>query len=311
MFRLAHLSDIHLGPLPDLNYRQLMSKRITGYVNWHRNRRAFLHDTVINAIVSDVQAAAPDHIAVTGDLVNLALDIEIETARQWLSLLGPPRDVSVVPGNHDAYVPGAFDKACRAWGAYMTSDGTAPPVDRRSFPYLRERNGVALIGVTSARATGPFMANGFFREDQSHRLGLLLDETGKKGLFRIVMIHHPPVRNAVAAHKRLFGIGNFQNTVRWHGAELVLHGHSHLPSTHFIDGPGGPVPVIGVAAAGQSPGGDKPPAQWNLLEIEKRRRGWYIGLTRRGTTGPATPVGTISSVDLAGTRTAEETAVRS
>ena len=38
MFRLAHLSDVHLGPLPDVSYRQLASKRITGYLTWHRNR---------------------------------------------------------------------------------------------------------------------------------------------------------------------------------------------------------------------------------------------------------------------------------
>ena len=50
----------------------------------------------------------------TGDLVNLALDGEIEMARLWLETLGAPQDVSVVPGNHDAYVPGAFDKVCRS-----------------------------------------------------------------------------------------------------------------------------------------------------------------------------------------------------
>ena len=116
MFRLAHLSDIHLGPLPDIAYRQLVSKRILGYVNWQRNRRRFLHDGVIDAIVDDMKANAPDHIAVTGDLVNLALDREIELARLWLETLGDPHDVSVVPGNHDAYVPGALDRICRAWG---------------------------------------------------------------------------------------------------------------------------------------------------------------------------------------------------
>ena len=78
MFRLAHISDIHLGPLPDVGYRDLVSKRITGYVNWHRNRRQFLHDSVIDAILDHLKAADPDHLAVTGDLVNLALDVEIE-----------------------------------------------------------------------------------------------------------------------------------------------------------------------------------------------------------------------------------------
>ena len=133
----------------------------------------------------------------------------------------------MVPGNHDAYVPGAFDKICRSWGAWMTGDGLAAPADRHAFPYMRVRGKVALIGVSTARATAPFMANGFFREDQSHRLGALLDKAAGHGLFRVVMIHHPPVRNAVGQHKRLFGIGNFQKTVARHGAELVLHGHSH------------------------------------------------------------------------------------
>lgn len=301
MFRLAHLSDIHLGPLPDVAYRDLASKRITGYVNWHRNRRRFLRDNVIDAIVADMKAAEPDHIAVTGDLVNLALDIEIDMARQWLELLGTAEDVSVVPGNHDAYVPGAFDKVCRSWGAWMTGDGAGPPVDRQTFPYLRVRGNVALIGVTSARATAPFMANGYFREAQSHRLANVLDATGKQGLFRIVMIHHPPVRGAVGPHKRLFGIRRFQKTVLEHGGELVLHGHSHLPSLFTIPGPDGrQVPVVGVAAAGQAPGGLKPAAQYNLIDIWGEKGNWAVRLTRRGLAGIAMPPVEILSADLIG-----------
>ncbi|GLS32077.1 3',5'-cyclic AMP phosphodiesterase CpdA [Mesorhizobium albiziae] len=300
MFRLAHLSDVHLGPLPDVAYRDLVSKRITGYVNWHRNRRQFLHDSVIDAIVGDIKASGANHIAVTGDLVNLALDIEIDMAKQWLELLGNPHDVSVVPGNHDAYVPGAFDKVCRAWGNWMTGDGANPPRDRDAFPYLRLRGNVALIGVTSARATAPFMATGYFREGQSRRMARLLDATGAKGLFRVVMIHHPPIRNAVGPHKRLFGIGRFQKTVLRHGAELVVHGHSHLPSLYTIAGKDGTVPVVGVAAAGQAPGGSKPAAQWNQLDISGDRDNWTLRLTRRGLTGASMPPVELSSQDLLG-----------
>ena len=64
-----------------------------------------------------MHAAEPDHIAVTGDLVNLALDDEVEAARGWLETVGPPDLVSVVPGNHDAYVPGALARVRKAWGA--------------------------------------------------------------------------------------------------------------------------------------------------------------------------------------------------
>jgi 3',5'-cyclic AMP phosphodiesterase CpdA len=301
MFRLAHISDIHLGPLPDVTYRDLASKRMVGYVNWQRNRRHVMQDGTLNSIVADIKANAPDHLAITGDLVNLALDGEVELARLWLDTLGQPHDVSVVPGNHDAYVPGAFDRVCRSWAAWMTGDDPTVSADRHLFPYMRVRGQVALIGVSTARATAPFMANGFFREDQSHRLGSLLDDAGRRGLFRVVMIHHPPVRNAVAQHKRLFGIGNFQKTVSRHGAELILHGHSHVPSLYSIGGKGkAQVPVVGAAAAGQAVGGSHIPAQWNLLEISGEPSAWMLRLIRRGLSGPTIPVGEISRTDLLG-----------
>lgn len=134
MFRLAHISDVHLGPLPEITYRDLVSKRVVGYVNWQRNRRKFLHDGIIDAILNDMRVHTPDHVAVTGDLVNLALDAELEIARLWLEALGNPHDVSVVPGNHDAYVPGAFGKCCRAWQRWMSGDDQTIPVSRDTFP---------------------------------------------------------------------------------------------------------------------------------------------------------------------------------
>jgi 3',5'-cyclic AMP phosphodiesterase CpdA len=298
MFRLAHISDVHLGPLPDVSYRDLASKRVLGYVNWQRNRRRHMHDAVIDTIVADVKANAPDHLAVTGDLVNLALDGEIEMAKHWLETLGSPHDVSVVPGNHDAYVPGAFDKVCRSWAAWMSGDGVNTPVDRNAFPYLRVRGNVALIGVSTARATAPFMANGFFMEGQAERLGKILGDTAGQGLFRAIMIHHPPVRGAVPQHKRLFGIARFHKIIRRHGAELVLHGHSHLPSLFFIGGRGVRIPAVGVAAAGQAPGGKHPAAQYNLFDIDGEKGNWRIRLTRRGLTGPSIPPSDLQTLEF-------------
>lgn len=298
MFRLAHLSDIHLGPLPDLAYRDLVSKRITGYINWRRNRRANLHEGVIDNIVDDIKASTPDHIAVTGDLMNLALNGEVTLARLWLETLGNPNDVSVVPGNHDAYVPKALDKACAAWGPWMHGDSQPEAARRGTFPFMRVRGDVALIGVSSARATAPFMASGFFGEQQAERLGAMLDSAHAQNLCRVILIHHPPVRGAAPTHKRLLGIGLFQKTMRKHGAELILHGHTHLPTTYRIDGRDGQVPVVGVAAAGQAPNGSKPAGQHNLLEIERSDAGWRIELTRRGITNTNALVHTIATETL-------------
>ncbi len=114
-----------------------------------------MHGTVLDTLIGDMQAQKPDHIAVTGDLVNLALNLEIDIAHDWLSRLGNPDDVSVVPGNHDAYVPGALDKSCRKWEPWMRGDGIDNHGNRPQFPYMRVRGPVALIGVSSARATAP------------------------------------------------------------------------------------------------------------------------------------------------------------
>lgn len=286
MFRLAHLSDVHLGPLPDVSYRQLASKRITGYVNWHRNRAKTFNDGALSAIVADIKANAPDHIAVTGDLMNLALDDEIAFSTRWLETLGPSHDVSVVPGNHDAYVPGALHKASLAWRPWTNGeDGWAAENDN-GYPYVRLRGPLAIIGVSSARATAPFLATGSFSGLQARRMGKLLDRAKSQGLCRVVLIHHPPVRGAAPAHKRLFGISTFQQAIARHGAELVLHGHTHLPTEYWIGGKHGQVPVIGVAAAGENRGVHKPLAQWNQFEIDGSDGDWRIELTRRGLTGP-------------------------
>ena len=223
-----------------------------------------------------MKANAPDHVAVTGDLVNLALDQEIELARLWLETLGNPHDVSVVPGNHDAYVPGALDRVCRAWGPWMSGDDAKalgrPQVLPLSAHPRQRRADRRHIGARHRALHGQRLLP---RETSRAGWARLLDATGKRGLFRVVMIHHPPVRNAVPQHKRLFGIDNFQSTIRRHGAELVLHGHSHLPSLHWIDGKtrarcrwsASPPPARRRAAR-------KPAAQYNLIDISGEPGAW-------------------------------------
>ena len=289
MFRLAHISDPHLGPLPDPTLRQLASKRIFGYVNWRRNRKGVMTSDTLDTLIDDLQKQAPDHLAVTGDLVNLALPKEIANARKWLDTLGDPETLSVVQGNHDAYVPRSRLKAEKAWAPYMTGD--RPDESDQRFPYLRIRDKVALIGVNSARATMPLMATGYFRFKQANRLATLLDHCKEQGLFRVVMIHHPPCRNATHWHKRLIGASRFRNVIKQHGAELVLHGHTHLATKATLPGPSSTVPVICVPSASQGPGSHKPAARYNLFEISGEPGNWQCRLTERGYQ-PGQPAGT-------------------
>jgi len=304
LFRLAHLSDIHLGPLPAVKRRELLSKRVVGYANWRLNRKGEMNDMFLDRLVEHVQAAKPDHIAVTGDLVNLALPEELKLARAWLDTLGDPKDVSAVPGNHDTYVPGALKEIIDLWQPYMTGD------DRRTgnpFPYLRERAEIALIGANSGRATAPFMATGTFRSKQAKETTALLRSAQDDGKFRVVMIHHPPFKNATIWNKRLIGSSKFRAMIADVGAELILHGHTHIQSIEEIDGPDGPVPVIGVPSASKAPrderkdgeeGSNRPGARYNLFSISGEPGSWECGMEEFGFRDGSETVELIESRDL-------------
>lgn len=229
----------------------------------------------LHALTTAIRAKEPDHIVVSGDLTNLALPAEFDQTRVWLSQLGSAASVSVIPGNHDAYVRGALAEGFISWAPWVTGDNGKPARSNDDFPFARVRKQVQIIGCSSAVATPPFVAAGHFGEKQADRLSRMLQIGGQEGLFRIVMIHHPPVRHATLTRKRLYGIARFQSVIAKHGAELILHGHTHLPQRHFIDGPSGQVPVLGVPAASETPGHNKPPGAFNLFEIGRNSTGTY------------------------------------
>ena len=141
MFALAHLSDLHLGPLPLPRPVELVSKRILGFLNWHLRRHAYHLTETYQAIAGDMLTRQPDHIAVTGDLVNIALEQEFAPARGWLDRLGPPDRVTFVPGNHDIYVRATAQCAGRSFGACMQGDG-AQDGTACAFPFVRRRGPV-------------------------------------------------------------------------------------------------------------------------------------------------------------------------
>jgi 3',5'-cyclic AMP phosphodiesterase CpdA len=277
MFTLAHLSDPHLAPLPAPRWNELIGKRVTGYINWQRRRR-FIHDPAVLAkIVADLKSQSPDAIAVTGDLTNIALPQEFVVGRAWLASLGAPADVTVIPGNHDVYVPAAGLLVDRQWRPYMSEDD-----ETAGFPFVRRRGPLGLIGVSTGVPTPPFFATGLIGNEQLAALALTLDELKAEKLFRVVLIHHPPVSKA-ARHKRLLDANILLHVIAEHGAELVLHGHDHLHMLNWLDGPNGTrVPAVGVPSASAAWGMSKDAAAYNLYAIDGAPGAWTCEMISRG-----------------------------
>jgi 3',5'-cyclic AMP phosphodiesterase CpdA len=281
-FTLAHLSDPHLPPLPALRLSDFAGKRALGYLNWTRNRHRYQRRDVLDALVSDLQAQRPDHIAITGDLVNLALEAEFAPARRWLESVGASDRVTVVPGNHDAYVAATRHRFAEAWGDYLrgddSTDGAIPLPS--IFPFLRRRGPLALIGVSSAVPTPPLMATGWLGRTQLEALERILAQLSAEQLFRVLLIHHP-LRSESRA-KRLTDSGPLLALLRQYGVELILHGHDHIHSTMWFDGPDGPIPAIGVPSASALAHGRYPAAAYNLFSILRDGEVWRCEQTVRG-----------------------------
>ncbi len=290
MFTLAHLSDIHLTP-PDtmrLGVRDLLGKRLTGLLNWRFKRTRHFSPAVLAALVADMQAHKPDHTVITGDMVNLALPEEIAQVARWLRNLGPPDEITLVPGNHDSYVAGALEQTIACWGDYYggsrhigNGGGTSGGHGGVVFPSYRRIDNIAILGLSSAVPTYPFMATGALGAAQIARAERLLERAHDEGLFRIVLVHHPPL--AIGHLKMLTDHAALARVIASAGAELILHGHTHTADRSVLRGAHGSVPVIGVpAAARKADAAQEHPARYNLFAISGQPGQWSCQWRQRG-----------------------------
>ena len=284
MFTLAHLSDIHLGPMPRARRRDLMGKRVLGYVNWHRGRKLVHRRDILEILTRDLIEREFDHIAVTGDLVNIGLPDEFVLAAEWLRQLGPPDRVTTIPGNHDAYVRLRPDRGMRHWQAYMLSNAAGEalfPTPPTGFPFVRRFGDVAILALSSAIPTMPFIAAGRLGSAQRALVETALDELHRAGLFRVVLIHHPPLPGQAGWRRGLRDASPFTRILRDKGAELVLHGHDHRQTVHEIETATGPSFVIGVPSASEAVAGRIPAARYNEYRIERVKNGWACEMVGR------------------------------
>jgi len=285
----AHLSDPHLSSLDGVALRKLASKRLLGYLSWRHRRRNEHRREVLDALVRDMQGQHPDHTVVTGDLTHIGLPSEFVEVRRWLEGVGPAQQVTVVPGNHDRTVREDWQRTFAQWLPYMASDqrpaGCINGPDHCLFPSLRVRDGVAFIGLSSARPSAPLLAVGSLGETQLLALETLLAQTGRRGLFRVVLLHHPPGRDVVSWRKRLTDAGQLRRIVAEQGAELILHGHAHSSYRSSFATPAGAAPVIGVASASMINGRSGDHARYHLHRLQREAGGWRLHTRVRGITG--------------------------
>jgi len=281
MFTFAHLSDPHFTSLENISWASIANKRAMGYLSWYLHRRSEHRPEILECLVEDLHRQQPDHVVITGDLTHLGLPEEFQQARQWLDSLQALTDVTVIPGNHESYVTTSFASTLQLWEPYLKSnhqsnDSTRPFEEDLIFPSLRIRGPVAFIGLSSAHPTAPFLATGSIDDRQLRNFTDLLSSHTIKGLFRVLLIHHPPLSDSIRWRKRLTNATQLQNILAKNPVDLILHGHTHKSSAKFLKTSSQPIPVIGVASSSALGTKAGYAAQYGLFKIEEHADGHKV-----------------------------------
>jgi 3',5'-cyclic AMP phosphodiesterase CpdA len=288
-FSVGHLSDLHATDVAIDHPSQLFNKRFFGWLSWRLRRRKIHRAEVLDALIEDLAQTAPDHLVVTGDLTNLSLESEFPEARRWLERLGAAHDVSIVPGNHDAYVHVPQRASWDLWSEYLASDGSdwSGPCDdpRDRFPTVRVRGSLAVVGVCSALPTPSLDASGCVGTSQLERLEATLLELRERELCRLVSIHHPVTVGTTHARRELADAENLRAVLARTGAELVVHGHNHRTLIAELPGPDGAIPVVGVRSSSDCGSRPEKLAHYHVYEFDTApasgSRGYAVTLRNR------------------------------
>ena len=247
--RLAHCSDLHLLSLTGAGMLDFANKRWIGGLNLLMNRGRHHRTEIFVDMVADLNAQSVDHILVTGDVTNLALDEEFRFAKTHIENLDLGADqITVIPGNHDAYVKAGATYFKKHFNDYYESDADAAEHLRgESWPTVRRRGAVTIFGISTSLKTPWFTAYGVCGKAQLSRLrSALLDEKYADSL-RLVAIHHSPAEPR--ARSRVRGLRDRKDlykVLEETGAELILHGHEHLDLSAVLPGRDGQIPVRGI-----------------------------------------------------------------
>lgn len=267
MFRLAHVTDPHFRGLEGLRFADFLGKRAVGFANLLVNRRRQHKMELLATMQRDLRQRGVDHLAITGDLSNVSLEAEWKTALAWIVGLELAAEaVTVIPGNHDAYVPevvlrGTFETL---FSAYQTSELPG----EGAYPFVRLRGDVALVGVNTCVPTGDLGAWGRIGDAQLAKLEAVLAAPALQGRTRVVLLHHPPVVHKAGEDRNLRDRDALAAVLRRAGAELVLHGHDHKDLAVYMDGPGETkIPAIGAGSASYTGAPDRR-ARYNVYEID-------------------------------------------
>ena len=227
--RIAHISDLHILDLAGVRAARFLNRRLIGGINLMVRRRGQYRADILERLIEDILREGVDHVAITGDLSNLALEPEFDRVFHLIKLLGGYDLVSVVPGNHDYYTEGTikarrFEKYFNVFMYQGYSD-----LETDLYPYSKILGDVLLVGLNSACHTTPPLAYGTISAKQLDAADRILSNPRVRQLRKVVLLHHTLHRRSwhTEATTRLVNRENLLRVLMRNRVDLALYGHDH------------------------------------------------------------------------------------
>ena len=126
----------------------------------------------------------------------------------------------------------------------------------------------------------PLMATGRLGRAQLAALARILAQLSAEQAFRVLLIHHPLHSNSRV--KRLTDSMELRALLSQHGVDFILHGHDHIHSTMWFEGPKAKIPAIGVPSDSALAHRHYPAAAYNLFSIAREGETWRLEQSVRG-----------------------------
>ena len=275
MLRIAHISDLHvLGRTGVQLRRVLFNKRLTGYVNLLAQRARNYRRENLLAVVA-AAAAAADQLVVTGDITNLSLEAEYEEARRLLDEAAGSTEVTVVPGNHDIYLPFILRERRfpHHFSPYLHSDLPELALDLQAgpFPSVKLRGAAAIIGLTTAVPRPPFVSAGIVGRPQLEALSRVLRHPEVEKRTPVILLHHSPFDSRLRVAQLQGGLVDaraLREALQPLRRGLVLYGHLHERLHQRLPTERGELNAVCATAAALAHPDERIRAAFNLYELD-------------------------------------------
>jgi Icc protein len=232
MATIAHITDLHLVE-DRYTDRNVLGRARLSYLSFGRSLDPEGRRERTRRALSEARACTFDHLVITGDVTEDGADEQFEILAEVLSESRiSPHHVTIVPGNHDAYIDGG------AWSRAL--EGPLRPFAPTSTPGtvipLRD---VSFVPVSTACHQTVITSGGAIESAELERLAELVGDPALRGRPLVLAQHHPPGRQ-IPVVQWVDGLREHATMSQLFAQNphlYVLHGHTHrATSRSFKEG---------------------------------------------------------------------------